>query len=274
MTLILLLLALQQPAAPRPATPAPAPTASQPATPVPPTQPPAPRRAQPAATVLDVRVIDRSGRPIADATVTVEGPTHQDGASDARGTLTMRGLSAGSYRVRADADGFVSLEKEITVRGTTEASLALARAPRIIEPAPPPPAPVVAPAPPPEATPVAGFAGDPKVVSVRELAEHASDGRDAVTVVPISCSGTSNVRLVLVRDVLPRGSHRDEAQTLYVVSGQAILSIGETTEQIGPGSVAVVPRGVTYGLEKKGRNPAVLLSVTGGQPCPAPGTGH
>jgi mannose-6-phosphate isomerase-like protein (cupin superfamily) len=273
MTFILLLLALQQPAAPRPATPTPpAQTTPPPATPAQPTPPaPAPRRTPPAATVLDVRVIDRSGRPIPDATVTVEGPARQEGTSDARGTLTIRGLSAGSYRVRADADGFVSLEKEMTVRGTTEASFALARAPKIIEPAPPP-SPVAAPAPPP--APLTGFAGDPKVVSVRDLAEHASDGRDAVTVLPITCSGTSNVRLVVVRDVLPRGSHRDEAQTLYVVSGQAILSVGDANQQIGPGSVAIVPRGIYYGIEKKGRNPAVFLSVTGGQPCPAPGTGN
>jgi mannose-6-phosphate isomerase-like protein (cupin superfamily) len=75
------------------------------------------------------------------------------------------------------------------------------------------------------------------------------------------------VRLILVRDMLPLASHREESQTLYMVSGEAALTIGDTVQTLLPGWVGVVPRTVPYSLQKKGRNPAVLLSVTAGQPC-------
>ena len=262
MVIVALILALQQPA------PAPA----QPTTPAPParTAPAAaPRRAQPATVTLNVLVTDRSGRFIPDAAISVEGATSKDATSDAKGQATVRGLTAGAYRVRVEAERFISLEKEINLRGTAASqqfSLSRAADPEPVA-APPPP-------PPPPPAPVAALAqgppGEPKVVSIPDLAEQSLGGRDAVKVVPITCSGMSNVRLIVLRDTLPLASHKDESQTLYLVSGQAALTIRDTVQQLSPGTVGVVPRAVPYALEKKGRNPAVLLSITAGHPCGEP----
>ena len=54
-----------------------------------------------------------------------------------------------------------------------------------------------------------GSPGEPRVVSVIDLAERSLGGRDAVRVVPIACSGTSNIRLILLHERLPLASHRD-----------------------------------------------------------------
>ena len=224
-----------------------------------------PRRVAPAASSVEIRVTDRSGSAIAGVAITAEGVALRDGTTDSRGVVVLRDLKAGLYRIRAEAEHFITLEREVTVRGVVPPiQLSLSRAPE------PPPPPIEA-APLPQATiappPVLGSPGEPRVVSVMDLAERSLGGRDAVKVVPVACSGTSNVRLILVRDLLPLASHREESQTLYMVSGEAALTIGDTVQALLPGWVGVVPRTVPYSLQRKGRNPAVLLSVTAGQPC-------
>ena len=225
----------------------------------------APRRVPPAASSVEIRVTDRSGAAIAGVAITAEGVAQRDGTTDSLGVVVLRDLKPGLYRIRAEAEQFITLEREVTVRGVVPPiQLSLSRAPE------PPPRPIEA-APLPQVTfaPAAalGSPGEPRVMSVVDLAERSLGGRDAVTVVPVACSGTSNVRLILLRDMLPLASHREESQTLYMVSGEAALTIGDTVQALSPGWVGVVPRTVPYALQRKGRNPAVLLSVTAGQPC-------
>ena len=123
-----LLIALQQPAtaAGKPAQqPAPAgQTAPQPAPAGQPAPPPAPaaqprRPASAAPTTLEVRVADRSGAPAADMQVTAEGPLSRAGQTNAEGRVSLRTMTPGTYRVRAEGEGFVTLEKEVTLRAGT-----------------------------------------------------------------------------------------------------------------------------------------------------------
>src|SRR5437870_1666271 len=100
----LILLALQQPSAQTPARP---PTTAQPGG----TTAAQPRRVTPTSATLEVRVVDRSGRPVADAHVVADGPTAREATSEANGTVTFKTLTAGTYRVRAEAQGFLALEK-------------------------------------------------------------------------------------------------------------------------------------------------------------------
>jgi mannose-6-phosphate isomerase-like protein (cupin superfamily) len=37
---------------------------------------------------------------------------------------------------------------------------------------------------------------------------------------------------------------------------------------VGPGSLAVVPRGVAHAFERRGKNPLIVLSMLAGAPCP------
>jgi mannose-6-phosphate isomerase-like protein (cupin superfamily) len=225
---------------------------------------PQPRRAAPPTPVtMEIRVTDRSGAPASGATVTVEGPASREGMTDENGAVSFRTIPVGTYRVHAEGDGFVALEKEIAVKAgapvTTE--FALTRAPK---PAPPPP-PVAAPRPP-EAT-VNAPAGEPRVLSIPDLAERSLGGRDPVKTIPIGCSGLSATQLVLVREALVSPTRPDADEMLYLVAGEASLKLGDREQALVPGWFSVVPRGTPHSVTRKGRNPAILLSILSGQPC-------
>jgi hypothetical protein len=251
-TLLVALLAAQQvPVAPAPA-PAPAPQ----------------RRPAATSTTIEVRVTDRSGAPTAGAHVTAEGPSSRDGITDAAGTVTLRTLAFGTYRVRADHDGSISLEKELTLRTAPSSRLefALSAAPEPptpVEPPPPPPAPVAV------APPV--LPGKPVMLSLADLAENSLDGRDPLRTVPIGCSGLSRAQLLVVRESLPATSTDDADTMLYVIAGEGSLAVADKTQTISSGWFSLVPRGTTRTVTRRGRNPLLLLSIVDGPPCVAAG---
>ena len=87
---------------------------------------------------------------------------------------------------------------------------------------------------------------------------------------PIGCSGASQSRLIVLREALPPGTNKDADETLYLVAGEAMLTLGSAKEQpISPGWFTIVPRGTSYALGRKGRNPAILLSTEYGRLCSA-----
>ncbi len=268
--LVLLMLTGQQPATAvgqQPATAA----GQQPAAPT--GQKPAPAASQrkpAAAATLQVTVLDRSGNPQEGAQVTAEGPSKRDGVTDEKGTVLFRTMSGGTYRVRATHDGFVTFEKEIAVRAGVAATVefALAAAPRPAEAAPPPPAPAPEPAAPPPAPVVKP--GQPRVVDVPDLAERSLGGRDPLRNVPIGCSGLSAAELLVVRESRQSPARDNIDEMLYVVAGEATLTLAGKEQQIASGWFSIVPRGMPHALTRRGRNPAILLSILGGEPCGAP----
>jgi mannose-6-phosphate isomerase-like protein (cupin superfamily) len=225
---------------------------------------------------LQVRVTDRSGNPTADAEVQAEGPSNRSASTGADGSTTLRTMTPGTYRVRAEREGFITLEKEVTVRAgapiTTE--FALSRAPVVEAAPPPPPPPAPAPTPAPTAPPPPPAPklqpGDPTVLSISNLAEKSLSGRDPVKTVAIGCSGASRAQLVVVRETLPATAHPDTDDMIYLVAGEATVTLGSAKEQsMTPSWFALAPRGTSYTIARKGRNPAVLLMVVSGQPCGA-----
>jgi mannose-6-phosphate isomerase-like protein (cupin superfamily) len=261
--LLALTLALQQPTAPAPATPAaPAP---------PPVQAPV-RRPAPSSSTVQVHVTDRSGAPQQGVQVTAEGPVSRDGTTDATGNVQFRTMTNGTYRVRAAHDSFVTLEKEVTVRGgatTAPIEFALNAAPA--PPPPPPPAPAPQAAPPPAPVGTSGSSdvspGDPRVLSVADLAERSLSGRDPMKLVPIGCSGADNTQMIVLRETLNAPANPNVDEMLYVVAGEAMLTMAGRDQTVTSGWFVLVPRGVPHTLTKRGRNPVILLSTTGGQRC-------
>lgn len=245
MTIVLsLLLALQQPSTAAP-----------------------PRRAAPATVTMEVRVTNRSGSPAEGAHVTAVGPSLRDGTTDSSGLVTFRTVTPGTYRLRAEADGLITLEKELVVRvgPPTTAELALSAAP----PPPAPPLQPEAPPPPPPPPPPAGTPGEPRTLSIPDLAENSLSGREPVKFVPIGCTGLSNARLVVLRESVPPTASDDTDETLYLVAGEASLSLGGKEQALTPGWFSVAPRGTKVGVARKGRNPAIFLSIVFGRPCGA-----
>jgi hypothetical protein len=220
-------------------------------------------------------VTDRSGNPAADAQVTAEGPASRAGSTDLTGMATLRTLTPGTYRVRAEREGFITLEKEVVVRAGSpmNSDFALSAAPPVAEPEPPPPPPPPAPAPtpPPPAPPPPApklMPGNPAVLSIQNLAEKSLGGRDPVKTVAIGCSGASRAQLVVVRQVLESNTHEDTDEMIYLVAGEATLTMpGSKDQALTPSWFGLVPRGTSYKIAQKGRNPAVLLTMVSGEPC-------
>src|SRR5262245_17861405 len=193
---VLLLLALQQPTQTPPARPpatTPAPTGqttpAQPGQTTPtqpgqttPTQPgttapAAPRRVAPSTATLEIKVIDRSGRGLPDSHVALQGPASREETSDKSGIVTLKSIPPGTYRVRGESDGYVALEKEIAVKGATAPIQVLL--PLSFAPAPPEPEPKVEappPPPPPPPPPTLGTPGEPRTLSIPDLAERSLGG--------------------------------------------------------------------------------------------------
>src|SRR5205823_753767 len=103
--------------------------------------------------------------------------------------------AAGTYRIRAEGDIFVPLEKEVVVRGAPPAPIEFALSAKPAPPPPPPPPPAPAPEPPPRPQQAAAPPGDPRLISITDLAERSLSGREPVKTIPIGCSGTAATQL-------------------------------------------------------------------------------
>ena len=181
---VLLLAALafaQLPAEKPPQTPPPAPPRPPASTPA--RQPPA---ARPSITLF---VTDRTGKPIEGVTVSASGPASREGKTEADGTLVLRNVAAGVYRLHFEHPGFLAFEREVSVQGRAIKTTAeLTPAP------PPPPAPEPPSAPkPPEPRPLPP-PGPPTSVSIPDFVEKNYVGNNPSRNSPVACTGTRQAR--------------------------------------------------------------------------------
>jgi hypothetical protein len=214
-------------------------------------------------------ITDGSGRPIEDVTVTVTGPVDRELKSPASGPTRLQGLRAGTYRVRFAHDDFITFEKEIVWRAGTaapEIAVTLNAAPEA--PAPPPPAPSPAPAaaPAPKLPPP----GTPKSMSLLDFIEkNFINGREPQKENLVGCSGVGQALLWQIREPWNGRQHDSADAMIYVVAGDGTIKVGERDFAVTNGSFSVVPRGTSYGLSRRGRNPLIVLTMLAGAPCAA-----
>ena len=271
----------QAPASKTPATKTPAQTKTPPeAKPAPPAQTPAPEAAKPAqspapkptsttgrrpraAVQTQVVARDVSGTPLEGVTLAIAGPQRAEATTDASGAASVS-LPDGSYRFRFAHDGFVTLEKEVTIRNGRpgEVEVALNRAP-------PPPAPPVAPPAPEPAAPPVRPSGPPAYVSIPAYLEKNFIGRDPLKESVLGCMPDAVARLLQLRESVAQHSHADLDEVIYVVAGEGTVRIGTEAISATPGMLTTIPRGVAHAFERRGRNPLILLStLAGAPPCP------
>jgi mannose-6-phosphate isomerase-like protein (cupin superfamily) len=238
--------------APAPATPPPAQTPARAPTPRP--------RATPPTQVI---VRTNSGNAVEGVRVTLSGRTGLQEQTDAKGMSTIT-LPAGSYRFRFEHDGFITLERDVTVRAgqPTEVAVALDRA----FTAPPPAAPEP-PLPPPAPKPVVAN-GPPTNMSIPQFLEKNYIGRDPLKESVVGCTAAATTRILQLRDSLAAHTHDDLDETLYVVAGEGVIRVKDEMMTISPGSLTVIPRGQPHSTERHGRNPLIVLSTLSGAPCP------
>lgn len=248
----------QTPAAPA-QTPKPAPTA--PAAPA----RPAPVR-KPAPTQVIVRNV--SGMALAGVKVVVTGPSTQEVTTDANGTVSLGVLADGVYRLRFEQDGFLTFEREVTVKAgqPSEIYAAMRIAPSAAPPPVPPPPPAPAPVP-----PVASVApgGPPVFVSIPDYLDKNYIRREPLKESVLGCLGSSTTRLLQLHDGIADHTHADMDETLYIVAGEGAVKIRGEATAVSAGSLTIIPRGVPHGIERRSRNPLMVLSTLSGAPCRA-----
>ncbi|HEX5109949.1 MAG TPA: cupin domain-containing protein [Vicinamibacterales bacterium] len=213
-----------------------------------------------AAATVDVLVTDRRGRPLPSARVVIDGVSEREGVTNTAGHIIFRNMTPGAYKLQVVRETYITFEKEFeirTARGSLKVSAALsptaslsARAPKKTPEAPKP----------------ASQQG-PQIVSLPDLAEKQLAGRGDVKESPIGCSGATGARLIQVEESLTDAVHAGAEQMIYIVAGEGELTVGGKRGHVKPGMFTIIPRGTSYGLDRKGRKPVVLLSVVGGQPC-------
>jgi mannose-6-phosphate isomerase-like protein (cupin superfamily) len=214
------------------------------------------------AAVMTVQVSDTVGAPLSGTTVTATGPVSREGQTSPDGTIQLLNLRAGTYRLRFEREGSITLEREVTVRAGESATVdvALAAAP------PPPKAPEpVAPSPP---TATLGAPGDPKTTPVPLFLEkNFIGGREARKESALGCAATGTGTLHQLRDTWTAHTHDDADEWLYVVAGEGVLRLPGSEQRLQAGTFSLVPHTISHTLVPQGRNPLIVISVLSGPAC-------
>jgi mannose-6-phosphate isomerase-like protein (cupin superfamily) len=247
-----------------PAAQAPAaqPPAAKPATPPKPT---ASRGTQGGRGTVTFFITNPEGRPIPDATVSMAGATTREGTTNKDGVLRLQTVRAGSYRARAEAEGFIALERDITMRNGLEIEMTLNPAPEPPEPATPAAPPAAAPQ-----APAPSLAPDPSAtLQLSSVVEFFSKNRlgrnEPRSESVVGRAGEATSSLLQVRGTVEARSNGSADEVIYVINGQGQVNSKGRVYDLETGSLVVVPRGVTYSIVNRGRDPLWALSVLAGQ---------
>jgi mannose-6-phosphate isomerase-like protein (cupin superfamily) len=221
-------------------------------------------RPRAASTETQIIVRDQNGAPLPGARILVSGSMTREATSLANGTARVAALADGPYRLRFERDGFITLEREVTVKGGQPAIIDV-----VLNPAPPPPArrePTPTPAPAPA---LAAPGGQPTNISIPAFLDKNFIGRDPLKESVLGCTAGGTTRLLQLHDALALHTHANLDEVLYVVAGEGAVRIRDQSTVVSPGTLSVIPRGVPHAIERRGKNPLVVISTLAGAPCQA-----
>lgn len=240
------------------------PAAQAPVTQAPAPKPAAPRPAQASRGAITFFITTPDGKPIPGAIVSMMGPTTREGTTNKDGVLRLQTVRVGSYRVHAEAEGFVPLERDITMRSGLEVEMMLNQAPEPPEPSAP-----ATPAPPAHQAAPPVLAPDPSATlqlsSVVEFFSKNKLGRNEPrSEAVVGRAGEATSSLLQVRNTVEGRSNAAADEVLYVINGRAQVNSKGRVYDVETGSLIVVPRGVTYSIVNRGRDPLWALSVFAG----------
>jgi uncharacterized cupin superfamily protein len=215
---------------------------------------------------ITVQVTDQSGNPLAGVAVASSGPVDRSATTAETGSVVLRSMRAGTYRLRFEHENFITLERELVVRTQSQnVSVALSAAPRKPD-LPPAPAPQSEPvADPPPAKPLRNVA--PRALSLPDYLERNLIGSEPQRLSLLACAEGGTANLLQVREPMTGQQHADVDEILYVVAGNGVISVGAQDTRVAPGHFVLVPRTTAHTLRRDGRNPLILLSVRAGASC-------
>lgn len=201
-------------------------------------------------------VTDPAGVQVPNVLVTLDGPTARSARTEG-GRIAFEGLQPGSYRLRFEREGFITLEREVNARGGAPIDVKVTLNPA---PAPPPP-------PEPVEPPAPAVDAQPAAFDVPQVFEKEFVGRAAGKTTPLACGTEGSAMLIQVREPLARHAHSESDEFLYVIGGEGNAHVGGREERLSAGLLLFVPRGAPHALTASGRNPLVLLSTMAGEGC-------
>ena len=249
----------QKPATPTP-TPA-APPVAQPQKPAAPaTQAPKPTAAARLSMVLFVT--DPGGKPVSDVKATVvDGPIDRAGTADKDGIVRLSSVRPGTYRLRFEAKGFITFEREVAVRAGVPAEIEVTLNPAPAPPALPPPPPQQA-APEPSLPSPGESSGQPEAQYLADWIDQNLIGRnDAKKETVVGRVKGAVASVLQVRDPQKNRSDPGADEFLYIIAGDGAVRFDGRTESVTAGWFITVPRGTSYTVERRGRNPLIVLVV-------------
>lgn len=222
----------------------------------------APRRT-PAVKPSPIRITvrDLEGTRLEGVRLTVSGASAGEFTTGGAGTAVVPDLKPGVYRVRAEHEGFVTLEREFTLGTSAWNPIDI-----VLSEAPPPPAPEPAPTPAPAPVAVAP-SGPPVAISVPDFIEHNFIGREPLKESIVACKPLETVRLLQVREPVAPHTHDRNDELVYVVAGEGTVRINGEATSVSAGSLVVLPAGSGHAFERRGKNPLVVLSTLTGSAC-------
>lgn len=227
------------------------------------TQTPPRKAAAPARPALTVTVTDMEGNPLPEVWVRATGAVDREGPTDADGSVMFRNMAAGAYRLRFEHDRYVTLERDVTLQAkplTTTVALTAA---------PPSPAPQPEKAETSTTTPALPPPGPPTSISIPDFVEKNFVGGAPSLVSPMGCAPSATSSLLQLRDPLADHRHADADEMLYVVAGEGTHRVNGREERLAAGVFAVVPRGTTHSIARRGSRPIIVLSILSGERCAA-----
>ena len=217
----------------------------------------APRR----TTSVRISVRDPGRATLAGVHLLLSGAAAGAFTTGAAGTTVIPNVKDGLYRVRCERAGFITLEREFTVRGGTRAvDIILNRAT--------PPAPPFAKSAPPPPSVVAISQGGPLVaISIPDFLDRNFIGREPVRESILACTRQETVRLLQMHEGMASHVHDRVDEIIYVVAGEGTLRLGKDTVPLRAASLVVVPHGSDHAFERRGRKPLVVVSTLAGAAC-------
>jgi len=227
-------------------------------------QPPArgaaqkPAVAAPRTSSARIAVRDQDGTSLSEVRLVLSGAGTGEFVTGGAGTVVVPDLKDGAYRLRCEREGFITLEREFTVRGGAYSQIDV-----VLNPAPPPPQPAPEPAPPAAIPP----GGRPVTVSVVDYLDKNLIGREPLKESILACNPQETVRLLQMREGVAQHVHDVGDEVIYVVAGEGAVRIGEAATPVRAGSLVVVTNGTGHAFERGGKNPLIVVSTLVGAPC-------
>jgi hypothetical protein len=211
-----------------------------------------------------IAVRDQDGASLEGVRLVLSGSGEGEFETGAAGTAVIPNLKPGSYRVRCEREGFVTLEREFTLGTGAWNPIDI-----VLNAAPPPPEP---PKPEPVPPPVPSIppSGPPVSLSIPDFLDRNFIGRDPLKESILACNPLETVRLLQLRDGIAKHVHDRLDEIIYVVAGEGAIRMAEETSPVRAGSLVVVPYGTAHAFERRGKNPLIVVSTLSGSACETP----